>query len=59
MKTMQQIVKELDDIVLVDSKHPDRLYKRYRDNEEKREDSTVEVPTVYKEAQAVIDNRSH
>ena len=56
---MQQIVKELYDIVLVDSKHPDRLYKKYRDNEEKREDSTVEVPTVYKEAQAVIDNRSH
>ena len=59
MKTMKEIVKELDDLVIDQSKNPDRLYKKYRDNEEKRDNSTIEPPTVYKEAQAVIDNRSH
>lgn len=56
---MKEIVKELDDIVIDHTKHPDRLYKKYRDNEEKREDCSTEPPTVYKEAQGVIDNRSH
>ena len=55
MKTMQQIVRELDDLVIDDSKHPDRLYKKYRDHDKKREDATTEASPVYKLAQDVVD----
>jgi len=54
-RTMKDLVKEIDNLILNLDNKPDQNYLKHRDTEEIQIDASVDIPSGMKDALDVID----